>query len=368
MKIICHIDLNAFFAQVEMNRHPEYKSKPLIVGGPVGRGVVATANYEARKYGIHSAMPVSEANRLCKGLININGDYREYERQSERFFSVVAKTFPLIEMASIDECYVDATEKLKDMNEEQIHDFIWDFQMSLLNITDLKCSIGVGLNKFTAKMGSDFKKPLGLTLFLKKGDIEEKIWPLKISAMYGVGSKTAPRLENIGIETIGDLASAGSNEDVRRVLGSSFEWFVYRANGGGSDVLDLSDFDPKSASCDTTFLSDTTDYDEIKNQLIECAKKVGGHIRKHNKVSRTVSIKLRNDRFETRTKRMTLSDYIDDDENIIFAVLKLFDNFYKDEPLRLVGCSVEGCIDNDDDETREIMSFHQMTIDEATIK
>lgn len=366
MKIICHIDLNAFFAQVEMNRHPEHRNKPLIVGGGVGRGVVATANYEARKFGIHSGMPVGEAHRLCRQLVDVPGDYREYERQSERFFSVVRKTFPLMEMASIDECYVDGTKILGSMDEDEIHDYMWDFQMSLVNMTELKCSIGIGKNKFVAKMGSDYRKPLGLTLLLEEEKIREKLWPLRISSMFGVGAKTAPRLESAGIETIGDLAMAGSNEDVKKILGSSFEWFIFAANGGGSDVLDLEEDDPKSASCDTTFLTDTSDYEEIRNQLTECAKSVGRHIRSHGKVTRTVAIKLRNDRFETRSRRIMLDSYVDDDESIAFAVMKLFDEFYNDEPLRLVGCSVEGCIDKGSD-VKPIALMHQMTIDEASI-
>lgn len=366
MRIIVHIDLNAFFAQVEMNRHPEYANKPLVVGGPFGRSVVSTANYAARKYGIHSGMPVSEAFKLCKHLIDVPGDYQEYSRQSEFFFRVVRSTFPIQEMASIDECYVDATEQLKDFNEEQIHDALWDFQMNLLKVTKLKCSIGVAPNKFLAKMGSDYKKPLGLTLFLDEKEWKEKLWALPISHMFGVGKKTAPRLELLGINTIGDLAQTGSKE-VKDVLGSYFDWLVLEANGGGTDQLDLSEFDPKSTSSDSTFEFDTTDYEEIRSSLIQNCKSVGKHLRNHNKVTRTIAIKLRDSTFNTRSKRMTIDQWTDSDEIICFWALKIFDGFYHDEPLRLVGCSAEGCVDKDSVKERNEMN-RQMTIDEALYK
>lgn len=363
MKIIVHIDLNAFFAQVEMNRHPELNGRPLVVGGPFGRSVVSTANYAARKFGIHSGMAVSEAFKLCKDLIDVPGDYQEYSRQSKVFFGEVRKTFPIQEMASIDECYVDATNQLLEMNEEQMHDYLWDFQMNLLAVTKLKCSIGVGHNKFLAKMGSDYKKPLGLTMLLNEKEVKAKIWPLPISNMYGVGKKTAPRLEILGINTIGDLAQTGAKE-VKEALGSYFDWLVFEANGGGTDQLDLSDFDPKSISSDSTFEFDTTDYEEIKNQLISSCQKVGYQLRKRKKVTRTICVKLRDSAFNTKTKRISLGEWTDKDETICFQALKVFDEFYHDEPLRLIGCSLEGCIDKDTlKETNE--ESKQMTFDDV---
>lgn len=362
MKYICHIDLNAFFAQVEMNRHPEYKDKPLSVGGNIGRAVIATSNYEARKYGVRSGMPISEAYRLCPKLINIPGDYHEYSKQSQFFFDEVKKTFPLIEMASIDECYVDSTNVLIEKSRDEIYEFLFDFQFQLLAKTGLKCSIGLGQNKFMAKMGSDYKKPLGLTLLLDKKDLETKIWPLPIENMFGIGKKTAPKLLELGVNTIGDLANNKSIK-VIKALGSMYDWVYFEANGGGSDELSYASFDPKSTSCDSTFDFDTTDYEEIKNRLIYCSKKVGNQLRFHNKVTKTIGIKIRDASFNTKSRRISIDHFIDSDDEICFYALKIFDVFYNDQPIRLIGCMAEGCIDKGKETL--VKKDEQLTIDEA---
>lgn len=364
MKLIAHIDLNAFFAQVEMNRHPELKDKPIVVGGPIGRSVVATSNYNARKFGIHSGMPVSEALSLCDDLVVIPGDYIEYSQKSIFFFDIVRKVFPIIEMASIDECYVDATEQCKEMNEEEIYDFFWDFQMTLLKASQLKCSIGVGHTKFMAKMGSDYKKPLGLTLLLNEQEIKAKILPLPISTMFGIGKKTAPKLEILGVKTIDDFLNCTS-DDVNKLMGSRLDLLKQEIEGVGDDRIDMSEWNPTSQSCDTTFDFDTNDYEEIKSALIYCSEQVGLHLRKFSKVTKTIALKLRNAEFITKTKRMSLDHYTNTDEDISYLTLKIFDTFYNDEPLRLVGCCAENCIDSTRIPIQE--KGRQMTIDEAII-
>lgn len=363
MKLIAHIDLNAFFAQVEMNRRPELAGKPVAVGGGSGRSVVSTANYQAREYGVASGMPVSEALHLCRDLVVIYGDYAEYGRQSRLFFAEVRKTFPTVEMASIDECYADATAGLVGLSVEQMHDFLFDFQLRLLSKTGLKCSIGLGANKFLAKMGSDMKKPLGITILLTAEAIREKLWPLPIERMYGIGKKTWPRLEEAGIMTIGDLANAVGGT-AKTTLGSMFEWLVAEANGAGSDFVDTSAFDPKSCSNDVTLAADTTDYEELRSYLVGCAREVGRELRKHGKATRTVCIKLRDSAFRTVSKRLTLRKYTNSDEELAFQALRIFDGFYDDRPLRLVGCAAEDCKDWAEVSETPV----QLTIFEATGK
>jgi len=345
MKTIAHIDLNAFFVQVEMNRHPELKNKPIAVGSHIGHGVIATSNYLARKYNVKSGMASSIALANCPDLVILPGDYSEYSRVSKLFFDEVRKIFPIIEMASIDECYLDCSKLLNGLDRKQIYDFMFDFQIRLFKSTNLKCSIGVGKNKFLAKMGSDYKKPLGLTLILDEIDLENIIWSSKIESMYGIGSKTYPRLKDVGINTIGDLAKS-SPKALKHILGKYAEYLINEAKGIGDDYVNTSTFDPKSSSCDYTFLSDTNDYEEIKAQLIACANEVSKSLISENKITKTICLKIRYSDFVTITKRNTFDKYSSKVDDIIYWTLKIFEDFYNGEMIRLIGCSAQNCIDN----------------------
>lgn len=342
MKYILHIDLNAFFAQVEMNRHPELKGKPIAVGGGI-RGVIATSSYEARKFGVVSGMAATEASKICPGLVLIPGDYYEYSRQSKLFFGEVKKVLPLIEMASIDECYADATEFVEGLDEPDIHDKLFDLQMDLLRKTNLKCSMGIGHTRFLAKMGSDYKKPLGITLFLEPKEWQSKLWPLPIAKMYGVGKKSAPKLEAIGIKSIGDLANLFS-PGAKKTLGAYYDDLVGEANGYGSDAVAINRNPNKSISNDITLNSDATDYEELKNYLLICAKAVAGDLKKRHLVTKTVCVKLRNNEFQTQTKREAIDTYTSQEVAISYQAMKIFDGFYKGQPIRLIGCAAEDCL------------------------
>ena len=263
-KIIMHIDLNAFFATAETIKNPELIGKPLIVAGTSRRGIVSTASYEARKYGIHSAMPTYQARRLCPDVIICPGDYELYSRLSHEFFSYIKTYTGLVEVASVDECYCDMTECMKDVEDPLA--YLKNLQNSLYEKTKLKCSIGLAPTKFLAKMASDMKKPMGITIIRRK-DVKRILWPIKIQDMYGVGKKTYPRLQRLGIYTIGDLAKDESKE-VKKVLGKMYDGLKLWANGYGSDEVDTEPFDPKSVGHSSTFLFDTNDYDEIKDQII----------------------------------------------------------------------------------------------------
>ena len=359
MRYVLHIDLNAFFAQVEINRHPELKGKPIAVGGGI-RGVVATASYEARAFGVHSGMPVSDAYKACPDIVFIPGDHREYARQSRIFFGAVKERFSRVEMASIDECYADATEFLSDLNDESaIHDRLFDLQMDLLRRTRLKCSLGLGPTRFMAKMGSDYKKPLGITILLTPKEWESKLWPLPIDRMYGVGKMTAPKLKDVGIETIGDLAQTASGK-ARKLLGSEFDYLVAQANGLGSDVVVTESSARKSCSNDVTLAQDTTDYDELKQWVIRCSRDVAEQIRKEGLVSRTVCVKLRDADFHTSSRRNTFEDYTDSAEIIAYRAMEIFDEFYRDQPIRLIGVAVEDLVSR-----KGMRENPQMTLSEA---
>ena len=358
-KIILHIDLNAFFASCEILRDPSLKGKPLIVGGGGRRGIVSTASYEARKYGIHAAMPTYMALRLVPDLIMKEVDFKLYRHYSSLFFNYVKEHFsPIVEVASIDECYVDATEVLK--NVENPVQTVRNLQLTLKKELGLDCSIGVAPTKFLAKMASNAKKPLGLTVYRRR-ELHKVLWPLPISEMYGVGKKTAPRLIALNIKTIGDLANT-TDENVKALLGKSYYTLHKWANGYGSDEVLVEEEDPKSIGNSSTFLFDTEDYDEISALFKELAASVSARAERENKVGQTIQIVIRYYTFETVNRSVTLSKPTNNNLKIFYEAMKLFDKNYKDEPIRLLGVTLQNL--SDEGSLREQLSL----FDDFTVK
>lgn len=340
-KKIVHIDLNAFFAQCEENRDPSLKGKAVAVGGNGKRGVVSTASYVARKHGVHSGMSMQIARTLCKDLIIIPGDYQLYAQESSKFFGVLKIRFKNVEQASIDECYIDMTEYIDE--DENEHDYLIDLQLFLYKMTGLKCSMGLGDNKFLAKMASDYKKPMGLTIIHQK-DVPTILFPIPIENMFGIGKKTAPKLKKVGINTIGDLAMTESSE-VKSILGNTFEYEKSHANGFGNDVVDASPFDPKSVGASRTFPDDTTDYEEIKSMIVKLSKQVSDEMKKYRKVSSTLSVTLRDANFVTHSKQIGLVKPTNSLDEISSTALIVFERFWNGEPIRLVGVAMQNTID-----------------------
>lgn len=335
-KIIMHIDLNAFFATAETIKDPSLEGKPLIIAGSSRRGIVSTASYEARKFGIHSAMPTYMAQRLCPSVIIRNVDFELYHRLSQEFFSFVREYTSIIEIASVDECYADMSECMKDCKDPQ--KFLEDLRDNLYKKTKLKCSIGLATNKFLAKMASDFKKPLGVTIIRKK-DIPSILWPLPIKDMYGVGKKTYPRLEALGIKTIGDLAKCEDIE-VKKTLGKGFTVLKGWANGDGDDTVSTEEMDPKSIGHSSTFLFDTDDYEEIKKRLYELSREVSEDAKKKDKVGTTISIVMKTPDFVTTNRSISISIPTNEGEIIYNNAMKLFDSNYKGNSIRLIGVTL----------------------------
>jgi len=343
MKLIVHIDLNAFFVQVEELLDPSLKSKCVAVGGNTSRSVVSTANYAARKRGVNSGMSIKMAKELCPDLLIIDGNYRLYHDYSERFFNYLRKKFNQIEQTSIDECYIDMTQYF---DKEHARDFLRDLQVDLFKETDLKCSIGCGENRFLAKMGSDYQKPLGLTLIFKE-DVERILWPIPIEKMYGIGKKTAPKLINLGIKTIGDLAQT-EDKKVKDLLGNSFLHYQNHANGEGSDELNYGSFDPTSVSAARTFNEDTCDDDELSNMIIHLSKQVSNELKEHNKTARCVIVTFRTSDFITTSKRMQFDTYSNEAAKIASRALQIYETYYNFTPLRLIGVGVADAINVED--------------------
>ncbi len=253
MRRILHIDMDAFFSSVEQKRHPELIGKPVIIGGggdPTKRGVVSTASYEARKFGIHSAMPLRTAYNLCPNAIFLPVDYEEYSRVSKKFKAVLEEFTQTIEDVGIDEVFLD----ISSINRPP-EDIAKEIKKRIKEETDLNCSIGIAPNKLLAKIASDLDKPDGLTIITEE-DIEKRIWPLPVRKLWGVGPKTQTYLkEKMGIKTIGELATLPL-ERLLGELGQSYGNYLYEASRGIDESLLVTHWEPKSISKETTFQRD----------------------------------------------------------------------------------------------------------------
>ena len=340
-----HIDLNQFFAAATRLLEPDLIGKPLIIAGDTRRGIVSTASYEARKYGISSAMPTYIAKKLCPKVIIREVNYKWYQQKSKEFFSYIKEHYSShIEVASIDECYVDMTDLMKDVKDPYL--YLKNLQEDVYNNTHLEASIGLGPTKFLAKMGSDYKKPMGITIIRKK-DIKKILYPLPIKDFFGIGKKTCPKLKELGINTIGDFALNDSYE-VKKVMGKFYlvakEWI----NGEGDDHVDENPFDPKSISSTNTFLFDTNDYEEISKMLEIKAKEVSLDAIKNNKVGKTITLILKDSSFKSITRSITIDKPTNSFLDIYTNVMNLFDKFFNNQLIRLAGVGLSQLMDKED--------------------
>ena len=336
-KIIMHIDLNAFFATAETIIHPEYEGKPIVVGREGRRGIVTTASYEAREYGIRSAMPIYMAKELCPNLIVIPGHYELYERLSNEFFKYVATYSPIIQIASVDECYVDMTESLKGVKD--INKYLIDLQNGLYDKTKLKCSIGIAPTKFLAKMASDMKKPMGITI-IRKRDIPSLIYPLPIENMFGIGKKTAPRLRDIGITKIGDL-KCGNQVEIKKILGKFYYTCMDWLDGKGSDIVETEEADPKSIGNSRTFEHNTDNYEEKKQMIKYLCKMVSKRAKEEEKLGTTVQVTIKTTDFKLHTKSTTKNKAFNSYEILQEVALQTYDKMNVSEPIRLIGVTLQ---------------------------
>lgn len=334
--VLFHIDLNAFFANAEMLRHPEYKGKPLAIGSLSSRSVLATANYEARKFGVHSAMPVFQAKEKCPELVIVPGDYEYYRKLSSRFFAYLRRYSDKLEPLSIDECFLDVTEQIKKYPRPL--DMAVQIQQGVLKEIGLSCSIGVGPNRFLAKMASDMKKPMGITV-LRKSEIRNKLWPLPIEQMYGIGKKTVPLLKKEGIEKIGDLVDLRYENTVKRILGKNALVHMQRANGQSSAKLEFSST-PKSVSVSRTFRSDIYTLDEAFAQAQPMVSELCAKLKKEKQKGKLVSVILRDTTFRNQMRSMSLPAMSDEYPVIWSAVSELLTDNFEEVGYRHIGVSI----------------------------
>lgn len=342
MQIIFHIDLNAFFANAEIAVNPSLKGKPVVISGESRRGIVSTASYEARKFGIHSAMPLFKAKELCPNLISIPPNFELYKSLSHQFFEVLSEYSLILEVASIDECYLDMTEYILERSKDP-YTVAREIQNEVLTRLNLPCSIGIAPNKFLAKMASDMKKPLGITV-ITNSNFKSLIWPLQVEDMMGVGKKTAPKLHELGIHTIGDIANYANYDIIRTIFGKNTLIYYHKANGKDSSKVNPVKNELKSVGNSTTFERDSNDETFIKSVFKQLSKEVSSRAKKRGLVSNSISITLKYTRELSKTKQMIIDTYTNDVEKIYSTALILFDSFYNEEMLRLVGVSLNNVI------------------------
>lgn len=335
-KIIMHIDLNCFFARAQVIKEPELEGKPLVVAGKSRRGIVSTASYEARKFGINSAMPTYMAQRLCPDLIIRNPDFHLYHELSLKFFNFVKKYTNIIEIASIDECYADMTLAMKNCIDPL--KYLKDLQEKLFNETKLMCSIGLAPTKFLAKMASDLKKPMGITIIRRK-DVKNIIWPLPIKDLFGVGKKTYPKLEQQNIKTIGDFAQDNSLE-VKKILGKFYSTLKQWVYGYGSDEVNVDIDDPKSIGNSSTFLFDTDDYEEIKTMIYQKCVDISQRAQKEKMVGNTISVNIKDTNFKAMSRSITIKSATNNVDEIYNHAIKLYDENFNEIQIRLVGVTL----------------------------
>ena len=359
MRAILHIDMDAFYASIEQRDNPELVGKPVIIGGKVGRGVVSTASYEARKYGVRSAMPISEAVRRCPDGIYIPPNIPKYRAVSEQIMNIFHRYTPDVEAISLDEAFVDVTGSQKLFGSaEQIGRAI---KQSIYEELQLTASVGLAYNKFLAKLASDLDKPDGFYIVMPE-DLQEKIWPLSIRRMMGVGHKTADMLERMGVKTIGQLAVMDSGL-LEHIFGKAGVQMHELANGIDARMVE-SVREAKSFGRETTFPTDISDQYTLETVLFTLADDVCHSLRSHHVKGRTVSIKIRYPDFKSITRAITLEQYTSSFEPVYNTVKQLMEKHYTDgTPVRLIGVTVS----NLKQET-EIIEQQDLFADQKTVK
>ncbi len=338
-KLILHVDMDAFFAAVEQNDNPELIGKPVVIGSaPDQRGVVSTCSYEARKFGIHSAMPSRTAYQRCKHAIFLPGRMARYKEVSREIMKIFDSFTPFVEPLSIDEAFLDVTGSQRLMGDGLT--IAKALKQSVKEQTGLSCSVGVAPNKFLAKIASDLNKPDGLTLVPFDADqIIKFLAPLPVKRMWGVGPKTLAILQKNGIRTFADLQNS-SESNLRRILGDKAANSFYNLSFG-RDSRDIELGQPeKSISNELTFKEDISSQTEIRRNLLNLVDKVGGRLRAENLYANTVHLKVRWSDFQTITRQKSLSFSICDDRSLRDVALELLNNITIVSPIRLIGFGV----------------------------
>jgi DNA polymerase-4 len=351
---VLHVDMDAFFASVEVRRRPELKGEPVVVGGTGPRGVVSSASYEARAYGVHSAMPVGQARRLCPAAVFLPPDMAAYAQASRDVMRVFGDVTPLVEPLSIDEAFLDVAGAQRLLGPPAV--IAAHIKRRIATELRLTCTVGVAGTKFLAKLASTRAKPDGL-LVVPVDHVLEFLHPLPVEALWGVGDRTADVLRRLGLRLVGDVAAAPIGM-LRHALGEAAAKQLHelswgrdpRPVQGGSRV-------EKSVGSETTFDTDVSDVDVLRRTMLGLSTRVGARLRQAGQAGRTVAIKVRLADFRTMSRSRTLAEPTDVARDIFAAAWGLFEALAPGDRIRLLGVRVEGLGERD-------AAHHQLSLDE----
>lgn len=333
---IMHIDMDAFFASVEENDNPKLKGHPVIVGGLSNHGIVTTANYEARKYGVHSAMPIFIAKKKCPHGIYILPRMNRYREVSATIMDILYEVTEIVEPLSIDEAYLD----ISDVERKPL-DLAYNIKEEVMKKTGLTLSVGISYNKFLAKLASDWNKPNGIKV-ITKDMIPDILLPLPVKSVYGIGSKSSKRLNDIGIYTVEDLMRL-SEEFLVEFFGKYGSEIYNRIRGIDNRVVEVTR-ERKSIGSESTFDIATKDIDILKSYLKEFSIEISDTLISKGLQGRTLTIKMKDEYFNQHTKSKTLNSYISNEDDIYNNGINILNEIELDNKLRLIGLTISNLI------------------------
>ena len=355
-RIIFHIDLNAFFASCETILRPELQNLPLAITGEKSskRGIVVTANYVARQYGVHSAMPLMQAKKKCPHLVVASANFDLYRKISQQFIQLLHEYSDQVEKASIDEAYVDVTHLYQEIHPLHLAQQI---QQRIFNELKIGCSIGIAPNKFLAKMASDMKKPNGITV-LRKRDLPHILWPMPIEEMFGVGKASSPKLKQLGINTIGDLVHYKDVDKIEQLFGHHALKWIENAKGNDQNPINPNKYEvPSSIGHSTTFSKDYCFDEEIKAEAKRMCIKTSNRLKKYGLYAKTISIQLKDTSFKQITRSQTVKVPIQSVNELYPIIEELFDEHWEGQALRLIGVNTTNLV-NTNKVTQQLNLFN----------
>lgn len=364
VRIIFHIDMNAYFCSVACILYPSLRGEAFAIGREnTYKGVISTASYEARALGIHAAMPISEAYKIKPDLKVISIDYRYYQDYHNKFVNIIKEYSNLIEVASIDELYADMTDISKSKHPIVLAK---EIQLRLLKELGLSCSIGIAPTLFLAKMASDIKKPLGITVIRKK-DVKDILYPLSVKEIFGIGKKTYPKLINGGINTIAEFMMPENKDRIISIIGdNSYNYVITHILGNSSNIIDPNRYsDSSSISTSQTYDVFLSSLSEILYEMRRMTRELCSKMKSKDYYTKTVNITLRDDNFHTITRQDTLDEYSNDFQSLYEVITNLVeDNYSFEKRYRLVGVGFSNILH----ESELPIEYNLFTINDKDVK